>query len=136
MFALKHAQNEWITHFCYTRFFFIYFCLISIYSSRGCFLTLSLVVMLSKIKKDTLRISNYTTWEQGFHYYSLWRVPRKAWLTLYHLKELLRLLRRALDQIASPLRLPQGAKLFCRVHPCMERSFRKGREKIGLRKLG
>ena len=52
------------------------------------------------------------------------------------IKELLRLLQRALDQIESPLRLPQGAKLFCRVHPCMERSFRKGSKKIGLRKLG
>ena len=51
-------------------------------------------------------------------------------------KELLRLLWRALDQIVIPLGLPQGAKLFCRVHPCMKRSFRKEQKKIGLRKLG
>ena len=79
---------------------------------------------------------DYKSKMDGAEKESLKEKLKDADLEIKNAKELLRLLRRALDQIASPLRLPQGAKLFCRVHPCMERSFRKGSKKIGLRKLG
>ena len=88
----------------------------------GCLLMLHLEYLLGDLKKHK------ETW---YAYKSLLR-KREILLSSYeyNIKELLRLLWRALDQIVIPLGLPQGAKLFFKVHPCMERSS------IEKRKLG